>query len=125
MSSPPNGRALPFPLVWGNGREDSPAASHVQEGRSPSDEELMTWIQGKDHQALDELYVRYSRLVFGIALRVLNDKSEAEEVVQEVFLLFLVMHSFAVIERLLGCFYPVPQFFVPAFIQQSSLLPLL
>lgn len=86
MSSPPNGRALPFPLVWGNGREDSPAASRVQEGRVPSDEELMTWIQGKDHQALDELYVRYSRLVFGIALRVLNDKSEAEEVVQEVFL---------------------------------------
>jgi len=40
----------------------------------------------KDHGALDQLYARYSRLVFGIALRVLNDKSEAEEVVQEVFL---------------------------------------
>jgi RNA polymerase sigma-70 factor (ECF subfamily) len=86
MSSPPNGRALTFPIVWGNGRGDCVADSHAQQARSPSDEELMAWIQAKDHQALDELYSRYSRLVFGIALRVLNDKSEAEEVVQEVFL---------------------------------------
>lgn len=86
MSSPPNGRALPFSIVWGNGHGDGVAESHKQPARSPSDEELMAWIQAKDHQALDELYTRYSRLVFGIALRVLNDKSEAEEVVQEVFL---------------------------------------
>lgn len=86
MSSPPNGRALSFPIVWGNGRRDGVAESHKQQARPPSDEELMAWIQAKDHQALDELYARYSRLVFGIALRVLNDKSEAEEVVQEVFL---------------------------------------
>jgi RNA polymerase sigma-70 factor (ECF subfamily) len=86
MSSPPNGRALPFPVVWRNGREDDLAASGKRERRSPSDEELMAWIQVNDHQALDELYTRYSRLVFGIALRLLNDKGEAEEVVQEVFL---------------------------------------
>jgi RNA polymerase sigma-70 factor, ECF subfamily len=46
----------------------------------------MSWIRAKDHPALDELFARYSKLVFGIALRVLNDRSEAEEVVQEVFL---------------------------------------
>ena len=86
MSFPPNGRALAVPIVWGNGREDGLAASHTQEGCAPSDEELMAGIQYKEHQALDQLYARYSRLVFGIALRVLNDKSEAEEVVQEVFL---------------------------------------
>jgi RNA polymerase sigma-70 factor (ECF subfamily) len=86
MSSPPNGRALPFPLLWRNGRAVALPALDKHESGSPSDEELMAWIQGKDHQALDQLYTRYSRLVFGIALRVLNDKSEAEEVVQEVFL---------------------------------------
>lgn len=86
MSSPPNGRALPFPVVWGNGRGNGVAESPKQQARPPSDEELMAWIQAKDHQALDQLYARYSRLVFGIAFRVLNDKSEAEEVVQEVFL---------------------------------------
>jgi RNA polymerase sigma-70 factor (ECF subfamily) len=45
----------------------------------------MAWMQAKDSKGLDLLYTRYSRLVFGIALRILNDKSEAEEVVQEVF----------------------------------------
>jgi len=45
----------------------------------------MAWMQAKDSKGLDLLYSRYARLVFGIALRILNDKSEAEEVVQEVF----------------------------------------
>lgn len=45
----------------------------------------MAWIQVKDSKGLDLLFTRYSRLVFGIALRILNDKSEAEEVVQETF----------------------------------------
>lgn len=46
----------------------------------------MAWMQAKDLKGLELLYTRYSRLVFGIALRILNDKSEAEEVVQEAFL---------------------------------------
>src|ERR1700747_1988943 len=86
MNSPPNGRALPFPVVWENGREDDLARSSKPESVRPTDEDLMAWVQARDHRALDELYTRYSRLVYGISLRVLNDKSEAEEVVQEVFL---------------------------------------
>ena len=83
MSSPPNGRALAFPVVWGTDRAiQSPAPAEV---RSPSDEELMVRVQAKDPKGLDLLYTRYSRLVFGIALRILRDKSEAEEVVQETF----------------------------------------
>jgi RNA polymerase sigma-70 factor, ECF subfamily len=85
MSSPPNGRALAFPVVWGTGREHDLAGSQPAEIRSPSDEELMVWMQAKDSKGLDLLYSRYSRLAFGIALRILNDKSEAEEAVQEVF----------------------------------------
>ena len=85
MSSPPNGRALALPVGWGSTRE--PARSlPVVEVRSPSDEELMSGLQAKDSKALELLFDRYSRLVFGIALRILNDHSEAEEVVQEAFL---------------------------------------
>jgi RNA polymerase sigma-70 factor, ECF subfamily len=57
----------------------------VVEVRSPSDEELMSSLQAKDSKALELLFDRYSGLVFGIALRILNDHSEAEEVVQEAF----------------------------------------
>jgi RNA polymerase sigma-70 factor (ECF subfamily) len=84
MSSPPNGRALAFPVVWGPGSETRVARPQA-EFHSPSDEELMAWMQAKDSKGLDLLYTRYSRLVFGIAFRILNDKSEAEEVVQEAF----------------------------------------
>src|ERR1700730_7333027 len=85
MSSPPNGRVRVLPVVWGSGRE-SVAPLPVVEVRTPSDEELMSGLQAKDSKALELLFDRYSRLVFGIALRILNDHSEAEEVVQEAFL---------------------------------------
>jgi len=85
MSSPPNGRALQFPVVWGTGSETRAAGPQPAEIRSPSDEDLMAWIQAKDSVGLDLLYSRYSRLVFGIAFRIVNDKSEAEDVVQEAF----------------------------------------
>ena len=85
MSSPPNGRALQFPVVWGSGSKTRVAGPQPAEVRSPSDEDLMARIQAKDSTGLDLLYSRYSRLVFGIAFRIVNDKSEAEDVVQETF----------------------------------------
>ena len=85
MSSPLNGRALAFPVIWGTGRQDSIATPQLVEVRPPSDEELMVGLQVKDAEALDLLFGRYSRLVFAIALRIVNDRSEAEDVVQEVF----------------------------------------
>ncbi|MCA9847403.1 MAG: sigma-70 family RNA polymerase sigma factor [Dehalococcoidia bacterium] len=39
-----------------------------------------------DIQALEQLYDRYSALVFSVSLRVLHDPQLAEDVVQEVFL---------------------------------------
>jgi RNA polymerase sigma-70 factor (ECF subfamily) len=45
----------------------------------------MAGLQAKDADALDLLFDRYARLVFAIALRILNDRNEAEDIVQEVF----------------------------------------
>jgi RNA polymerase sigma-70 factor, ECF subfamily len=84
MSSPPNGRALAFPLVWGNEKETRLGAVPT-DLRTPTDEELMAALQRRDTDSLDSLYSRYARLVFGIALRILRVRSEAEEVVQETF----------------------------------------
>jgi RNA polymerase sigma-70 factor, ECF subfamily len=43
-------------------------------------------MQQKDADALASLFDRYSELVFHIALQVLRDHGEAEELVQEVFM---------------------------------------
>lgn len=61
-------------------------AQEVTEDSRLSDEELMACLQDNDFKALDMLFSRYSRLVFSIALRILHDAGEAEDVVQECFL---------------------------------------
>jgi RNA polymerase sigma-70 factor, ECF subfamily len=88
MSSPLNGRALAFPVIWGTDQRDSIPASQTVEVRPPgppSDEALMASLQAKDADALGLLFGRHARLVFAIALRILNDRNEAEDIVQEVF----------------------------------------
>jgi RNA polymerase sigma-70 factor (ECF subfamily) len=47
--------------------------------------ELIRRIASGDHQALGQFYDRYAGLVNGLALRILRDTSDAEDVVQEVF----------------------------------------
>ena len=52
-----------------------------------SDEQLMSRLGGPEVEAaLSKLYDRYSRTVYGVGLRILGDRSLAEELVQEVFL---------------------------------------
>jgi RNA polymerase sigma-70 factor (ECF subfamily) len=46
---------------------------------------LIERIVARDERAVGELYDRHSRLLFGLILRVLRDRGEAEEVLQEVF----------------------------------------
>lgn len=61
-----------------------------QQGREQSgvetvDEELIERLAQGDLAALDALYSRYARPVFSLALRVLGDTADAEEVTQDVF----------------------------------------
>ena len=51
-----------------------------------SDEMLMSLLRSEDADALGVLFTRHSRLVYSIALRILHDAGEAEEVVQDCFL---------------------------------------
>jgi RNA polymerase sigma-70 factor (ECF subfamily) len=61
-----------------------------------SDAQLMTDLAGPEVEAaLSTLYNRYSRTVFGVGLKLLGDRSLAEEVVQEVFLkVWRASHTF-------------------------------
>jgi RNA polymerase sigma-70 factor (ECF subfamily) len=47
---------------------------------------LLNRVVARDESAIGELYDRHSRLLYGLILRILRDRSEAEEVLQEVFL---------------------------------------
>ena len=47
---------------------------------------LLDRIVARDQAAVAELYDRHSRLAYGLIVRILKDRGEAEEVLQEVFL---------------------------------------
>jgi RNA polymerase sigma-70 factor (ECF subfamily) len=51
-----------------------------------TDETVMRRVQAGDQHALGTIYDRYSRLILTIGLRILKDLSEAQELLQEVFL---------------------------------------
>jgi len=51
-----------------------------------SDEALLDRIAHSDEAALGELYDRFGRVAYGLALRVLRDRALAEDAVQEAFL---------------------------------------
>ena len=53
---------------------------------SLSDEDLMVHLRGGQYDALAVLFDRYHRLVLNIALRILRDAGEAEDLMQSVFL---------------------------------------
>jgi RNA polymerase sigma-70 factor (ECF subfamily) len=62
-----------------------PAPVEPPEENGPSDAELLARVANADRDAFDVLYHRYIRSVFGLALRRLRDRSQAEEVTQEAF----------------------------------------
>ena len=51
----------------------------------PTDLSLMKRIAARDTVALAELYDRHSRLLFSLILRIVRDRGEAEELLQEAF----------------------------------------
>jgi RNA polymerase sigma-70 factor (ECF subfamily) len=51
-----------------------------------ADEDLIEHVQAGSEDALTILFERYHRLVFHIAIRIVRDPGEAEDVVQTVFL---------------------------------------
>ena len=48
---------------------------------------LIERIVARDQQAVGDLYDRHCRLLFGLILRIIRDRGEAEEILQEVFVL--------------------------------------
>lgn len=75
-----------FSTAAAYGREDAAKESGATTAKGfPDDESLMTQIQEGDEQALVLLLERHAGRVFAIGLKVLRDREEAEELVQDVF----------------------------------------
>jgi RNA polymerase sigma factor (sigma-70 family) len=51
-----------------------------------SDEALLSLVAASDEDALAELYDRFGRVAYGLALRILRDETLAQDAVQEAFL---------------------------------------
>jgi RNA polymerase sigma-70 factor (ECF subfamily) len=51
-----------------------------------NDVELLKAVASQDEAALAQLYDRYRVILFGLLMRILNNREEAEDVLQEVFL---------------------------------------
>src|SRR5215470_17998073 len=78
-------RLLDF-VVAQESAQEANAPSSPTNTEELSDECLVARIIDKNRDALAILFRRYSRLVRGIALRILRDASEADDLLQDVFL---------------------------------------
>jgi RNA polymerase sigma-70 factor (ECF subfamily) len=74
----------PHPLYARNPRRIFRVSSHRPDPET--DDVLMNAVAQGDANALGRLYDRYGSILFGLLLRILHDRSEAEDVLQEVFL---------------------------------------
>jgi RNA polymerase sigma-70 factor (ECF subfamily) len=57
-----------------------------QKSNRELDQQLIDQVKQGDKTAFKEIYSRFSQVVYNLALRMLRDKEDAEEVVQEIFL---------------------------------------
>jgi RNA polymerase sigma-70 factor (ECF subfamily) len=57
----------------------------ANDGQIFTDTQLLALISSGESWALSEIYARYARLVFSMALRTLGDYTSADEIVQRVF----------------------------------------
>jgi len=87
MSSFSTGRNLTWPHQARETRGIVPETQSADSAAKPVfDDAMLERLAAGDEGALAALFDRYARLVFGIALRVLRDQGEAEDIVQDVFL---------------------------------------
>jgi RNA polymerase sigma-70 factor, ECF subfamily len=67
----------------------NPIGTHgrsLDSGSSSGDVSLLERVRHADQGAMAEVFDRYGKLVYSVALRVLKDPGQAEDIMQEIFL---------------------------------------
>ncbi|HEY6487998.1 MAG: sigma-70 family RNA polymerase sigma factor [Terracidiphilus sp.] len=63
-----------------------PERIEVTQGSAAGDAVLIDLVRGRDQKAMSEIFDRYATMVYSIALRILKDPAQAEDVMQEILL---------------------------------------
>jgi hypothetical protein len=84
LGSPAPDRAMLLP--WLLKKDDAVDKAASGDKSAQFDAALLARMETGDQAALAALFDRYSRMVLGIAYRVLRDRGESEELVQDIFL---------------------------------------
>ena len=97
-SNPPLERSLAkslLSLAHQEGSSSPPGivAGPAQAAASMNDVELLQSMRNGCEKSFDELFARYWKLVFAIAWNITRHRSEAEDIVQDVFLTIYVRSS--------------------------------
>ena len=80
-----------FSLVsfWGDcysaAMADGESRVDASGGETTNDRELLRAIASRDREAFQKLYDRHSGMLYSLALRILSDRNEAEDVLQDAF----------------------------------------
>ena len=83
-----------------DGGSSSQFTGNIGTAQSLSDEALIALICKGDSEAFAGLFRRYARFVRGVALRVLKDASETEDLLQDIFI--LIHHQCGTFDRSKG-----------------------
>ena len=63
-----------------------PSKQRMQASKAAEDAALLEKVEQGDQQSMGELFDRYSGMVYSVALRVLKDTGQAEDVMQDIFI---------------------------------------
>ena len=75
-----------FPTLPLSGEDNDQVANPEKPSATPLDEDLLECLVKGDQEALGLLFQRYARVVRSVANRILRDASEADDLVQDLFL---------------------------------------
>jgi RNA polymerase sigma-70 factor, ECF subfamily len=67
-------------------KNSDPSKAGLQTAKAAEDAALLARVEQGDHAAMGMLFDRYSVMVYSVALRVLKDTGQAEDVMQDIFI---------------------------------------